>query len=128
MDHFPERDQPAGSLQFQRGTLTRISTMHTRRNDGWSNYQGLITSFQSNNFRKTGLSFTARYTLSSAKDNLSSTFADTSQTFFLGFTDQFHPEYDYGPADFDVRHRFASSFVYEPTFFDKSSSAAKHLL
>ncbi len=106
-----------------------VTSMNTRRNDGWSNYHGFITSFQSNNFRNTGLSFTSRYTLSWAKDNLSSTFADTFQTFFLGFTDQFHPEYDYGPADFDVRHRFASSFVYEPTFFDKSSSsAAKHLL
>jgi outer membrane receptor protein involved in Fe transport len=106
-----------------------VTSMNTRRNDGWSNYHGLITSFESNNFRNTGLTFTARYTLSRAKDNLSSTFADTAQTFFLGFTDQFHPEYDYGPADFDVRHRFASSFVYAPTFFDKSGNAvSKHLL
>jgi hypothetical protein len=100
------------------------SSMNTRRNDGRSNYHAVISSFESNNFRNTGLSFTARYTLSSAKDNLSSTFADTSQAFFLGFTDQFHPEYDYGYADFDVRHRFSSSFVYEPTMFDKSSSSA----
>lgn len=105
------------------------TSMNTRRNDGWSNYHGLITAFETNNIRSTGLSFTARYTMSFAKDNLSSTFADTAQTFFLGFTDQFHPEYDYGWADFDVRHRFASGFVYAPTMFDKSSSSAtRHIL
>ncbi len=99
------------------------SSMNTRRNDGYSLYHAIITSFESNNFRNTGLTFTARYTYSKAKDNLSSTFADTAQTFFLGFTDQFHPEYDYGYADFDVRHRVSSSFVYEPSMFDKSSSS-----
>lgn len=105
------------------------SSQNTRRNDGYSNYHAIITSFESNNFRNTGLTFTARYTYSKAKDNLSSTFADTSQTFFLGFTDQFHPEYDYGYADFDVRHRFSSSFVFEPSHFDHDSNAvAKHLL
>ena len=103
--------------------------MNTRRNDGWSNYHALIASFESNNFRGTGLTFTSRYTMGFAKDSLSSTFADTAQTFFLGFTDQFHPEYDYGYADFDVRQRVANSFVYEPTYFDKSnSSLTKHLL
>lgn len=106
-----------------------VTSQNTRRNDGKSDYNGLITSFESNNFRNTGLNFTARYTLSQAKDNLSSTFADTSQTFFLGFTDQFHPEYDYGHADFDVRHRFSSSMVFEPNYFDSSSSSlTKHLL
>jgi hypothetical protein len=97
--------------------------MNTRGNLGWSNYNALITSFESNNFRSTGLSFTARYTLGLAKDNLSSTFADTPTAFFLGFTDEFHPEYDYGPSDFDVRHRFAGSFNYEPAHFNKSSSS-----
>jgi hypothetical protein len=92
------------------------SSMNTRRNDGYSNYNALIVSLDSNNFRNTGLTFTARYTYSVAKDNLSSTFAETGQTFFLGFTDQFRPDLDYGHADFDVRNRFSGSLNYEVPF------------
>jgi hypothetical protein len=89
----------------------------------------LIASLESNNFRKSGLSFTARYTLSGAKDNLSSTFAETGQTFFLGFTDTFNPGLDRGWADFDVRHRFVTSFNYQPKFFENgNSSLARQLL
>ena len=113
------------------GQTTRCNgvatSMNTRRNDGYSNYNGLTFSLDSNNFRQTGLTFTAKYTLSSAKDNLSSTFADTSQAFFLGFTDQYNPELDYGPADFDVRHRFTTGFTYEVPF-NGNSAAARHLL
>ena len=104
-----------------------VTSQNTRRNDGYSNYGALILSLDSNNFRNTGLTFTARYTLSEAKDNLSSTFADTGQTFHLGFTDQFNPDLDYGPADFDVKHRFTGSFNYEVPFRGESS-LAKHLL
>ena len=105
------------------------TSANSRRNDGYSNYNGLIASLASNNFHNTGLTFTARYTYSVTKDNLSTSFAETGQTFFLGFTDTFDPKADYGYADFDVRHRFAGSFNYEPTYFGKSDNAlARHLL
>jgi hypothetical protein len=103
------------------------SSMNTRRNDGYSNYNALIASLNSNNFRNMGLTFTARYTYSVAKDNLSSTFAETGQTFFLGFTDQYNPQLDYGYADFDVRHRFSGSINYEVPFRG-DSALARHLL
>jgi hypothetical protein len=101
--------------------------MNTRRNDGFSNYGAIIASLDSNNFRDTGLTFTARYTYSLAKDNLSSTFAETGQTFFLGFTDQYNPRLDYGNADFDVRHRLSTSLNYEVPFRG-DSALARHLL
>jgi hypothetical protein len=114
-------------------TTSRLNPFATaanqRRNDGYSNYNAMIASLESSNFRNSGLTFTARYTYSLTKDNLSSTFAETGQTFFLGFTDTFDPKGDYGHADFDVRHRFAGSFNYEPPFFSKASNAVeRHLL
>ncbi len=84
---------------------------------------------ESNNFRSTGLQFTARYTLSSAKDNLSSTFSDANGNYNLGLLDPFDPSLDYGYADFDARHRFTSSFTYEVPYFDRlDSKLARHLL
>jgi hypothetical protein len=106
--------------------LNGIATSaNSRGNLGFSNYRALIASLQSNNWRNTGLTFTARYTWSSSKDNLSSTFSDGGAPFFLGFTDTFEPGYDYGHSDYDNRHRFVASFTYEPPFFNKSSSAVK---
>lgn len=103
------------------------SSMNQRANDGYSRYNALIASLDSSNFRNKGLSFTARYTYSVTRDNLSTTFAETGQTFFLGFTDTWDPGLDYGYADFDVRHRFAGSVNYEVPFEGKSG-IAKHLL
>jgi outer membrane receptor protein involved in Fe transport len=100
-----------------------ITSANQRGNLGRSNYNALIASFDSSNFRNTGLTFTARYTYSVTKDNLSSTFAETGQTFFLGFLDTFNPDLDYGNADYDTRHRFVSSFNYEPRYFANASNA-----
>ncbi len=104
------------------------TSINSRGNLGRSDYNALIASLESNNFRKTGLTFTARYTYSGAKDNLSSTFSETGQTFFLGFTDTYAPGLDRGWADFDVRHRGVASFNYEPRFLEGRSGASKHLL
>jgi Carboxypeptidase regulatory-like domain/TonB-dependent Receptor Plug Domain len=106
-----------------------ITSANQRSNLGHSRYNALIASFDSSNFHNSGLTFTARYTYSLTKDNLSSTFAETGQTFFLGFTDTFRPDVDYGRADFDVRHRFVSSFNYEPPYFNKSDNKfVRHVL
>jgi hypothetical protein len=103
--------------------------INTRGNSGYSNYNALILGMESSNFRDKGLQFTARYTFSSAKDNLSSTFSDANANFNLGLLDPFDPALDYGYADFDARHRFTSSFAYEVPFFDKlGGSAARQLL
>jgi hypothetical protein len=107
----------------------QYSNANTRGNGGYSNYNALILGLESNSFRSTGLQFTARYTLSSAKDNLSSTFSDSNANFNLGLLDPFNPSLDYGYADYDARHRFVASFNYEVPYFDRlDSKFARHLL
>ena len=114
------------------GTSSRLNgqytNLNTRGNGGRSNYAGLVFGVESSNLRATGLQFTARYTLSKAKDNLSSTFSEADTNFNLGFLDPFNPDLDYGNADFDVRHRFSGSVNYTPTFFRDRKGFAKYLL
>ncbi|MGI8835427.1 MAG: carboxypeptidase regulatory-like domain-containing protein [Pyrinomonadaceae bacterium] len=103
--------------------------LNTRGNKGFSDYNAMIASLESGNLRNLGLQFTARYTLSQTRDNLSSTFSESSNNFNLGFLDPFDPKLDYGYADFDTRHRFAASFNWEvPYFKNDSSSFVKHAL
>jgi len=109
------------------GTSTRLNgqyaNINTRANNGFSNYNALIVGIAGNNFRNQGLQFTARYTLSTAKDNLSSTFSDSNANASLGLLDPFDPKLDYGYADFDARHRFVASFNYEIPFFKNADSS-----
>ncbi|HVF48495.1 MAG TPA: TonB-dependent receptor [Pyrinomonadaceae bacterium] len=107
----------------------QYTSINTRGNGGFSDYNALILGIESNDFRRMGLQFTARYTLSSSKDNLSSTFSDAVYNYNLGLLDPFDPRLDYGYADFDARHRFVASFNYEVPFFNKvENSFARHLL
>lgn len=95
-----------------------------RGSDGRSNYNAMILSLDTNSLSKLNLRLTARYTYSVTKDNLSSTFSDSSNNFNLGFLDPFDPNLDYGNADFDVRHRFVTSFTWNlPEAKDISSWA-----
>jgi hypothetical protein len=115
------------------GTSSRLNGQYTninsRANNGFSNYNALIVGLASNNFRNRGLQFTAAYTLSTAKDNLSSTFSDSNANASLGLLDPFNPKFDYGYADFDARHRFVTSFNYEVPFFKNAeSSLVRNLL
>lgn len=108
---------------------TKYYPLNTRGNKGYSNYNALIASLESSNLRNLGLQFTARYTYSVTKDNLSSTFSESSNNFNLGFLDPFDPKLDYGYADFDTRHRFGGSFNWNiPWFKNDSNAFAKHAL
>jgi hypothetical protein len=102
--------------------------LNTRSNKARSNYNAVIASLDSNNFREMGLGFTARYTYSVAKDNLSSTFSEANNNFNLGLLDPFDPNLDYGYADFDVRHRFSSSFNWQIPYAKHFHGPAKQLL
>lgn len=97
--------------------------LNTRGNKGFSNYNALIASLESSNLRNLGLQFTARYTYSVTKDNLSSTFSDSSNNFNLGLLDPFDPNLDYGYSDFDTRHRFVGSFNWDLPMFKKNDNA-----
>jgi len=101
---------------------TKYFPLNTRGNKGESNYRALIAGLESSNLRNLGLQFTARYTYSVTKDNLSSTFSESSNNFNLGFLDPFNPKLDYGYADFDTRHRFIGSFNWDLPMFKKSDN------
>ncbi len=120
------------------GSVDRLngqySNINTRGNGGFSRYNSLVASFESSNFRKhgpinlEGLQVTARYTYAVARDNLSSTFSESNANFNLGLLDPFNPALDYGYADFDVRHRFASSLHWDLPWGKSSNGIAKHVL
>lgn len=99
------------------GTTSRLngqySNINSRGSDGRSNYNALVASIESDNFRNYGLNFGARYTYAVTKDNLSSTFSESGNNFNLGYLDPFNPSLDYGYSDFDVRHRFISNFSWD---------------
>ena len=101
---------------------TKYYPLNTRGNKGFSNYNALIASLESSNLRNMGLQFTARYTYSVTKDNLSSTFSDSSNNFNLGLLDPFNPNLDYGYSDFDTRHRFVGSMNWDLPYFSKDSN------
>lgn len=126
--HFGGVTTPSASGGLTTRCNGIATAMNVRSNLGKSDYRSVTASLESNNFRNTGLTYTLRYTLSEAKDNLSSTFSDNS-FFNLGFIDSYNPNLDYGYADFDARHRFAGSTLYEPKWFrNDSNKLARHLL
>jgi outer membrane receptor protein involved in Fe transport len=92
---------------------TQYSNLNTRGNLGFSTYNGMTVGYETPFVQKIGLQMTARYTFSHAIDNLSSTFSDANNNNNLGLLDPFNPRLDKGDADFDVRHRFVSSFVWQ---------------
>jgi len=94
----------------------QYSAINFRGSNGDSYYNALNVRLQSSNFRNVGLQLTANYTYSHAIDDLSSTFSESGNNLNLGFLDPFHPGLDRGNADFDVRHRFVFSGLWEPTF------------
>jgi Carboxypeptidase regulatory-like domain/TonB dependent receptor-like, beta-barrel len=97
------------------------------RSNGRSNYNAFIADLSNSTWRTIGLSFTARYRFAKALDNVNPFINENFNVGLLGtgFTTNllspFDPENDYGPSDFDVRHRFIGSFIWEiPDFFDRS--------
>lgn len=104
----------------------QYGAINSRGNNGFSNYNGVTFSLESNNLFNTGLLFTSRYTYASSKDNLSTTFSELGNNFNLGVLDPFNAGLDYGPADFDIRHRFVTNFVWDiPTDKYISNSIAR---
>ncbi|HEX8773956.1 MAG TPA: TonB-dependent receptor [Pyrinomonadaceae bacterium] len=119
-----------GDASFTSRLNNQYTDINFRSNGGKSNYNGLTASIDSTGWRDMGLQFTARYTYGVAKDNLSATFgfSDTTRTLNSGFLDPFNPDLDYGYADFDVRHRFSSSFNWQIPFAKNMTGVAKQVL
>jgi hypothetical protein len=99
-----------------------------RGSDGRSNYWGLTWALESTNLYRTGVSLVARYTLSKAKDNLSSSFSNGNNgNYALGYLDPFNPELDYGNAEYDIPHRFVAAAIYQLPF-KTSNGFANHVI
>ncbi|HZF40883.1 MAG TPA: hypothetical protein VE715_18825, partial [Blastocatellia bacterium] len=88
--------------------------------NGRSNFNAFIADVSNSTWRTIGLQFTARYRLSKSLDNVSSFFGNNFGVFGGSFTPNllspFDPNFDYGPSDFDVRHRFIGSVIWEAPY------------
>jgi hypothetical protein len=105
------------------------AAFNTRGNRGQSQYHGVSFSLDSRGIGNTGLSLTSRYTLSRAKDNVSTTFSDGNNgNYNLGYIDSFDPMLDYGYAEHDVRHRVSISAVWNLPFLNNGASAMRTAL
>ncbi|MBZ5614195.1 MAG: TonB-dependent receptor [Acidobacteriia bacterium] len=88
------------------------------RSNGYaSNYHALQLSVRK--AYTSGLSFNANYTYSKALDTLSDLFFNRSTNGGRP-TDNENHRYDYGPADFDTRHRFLVTFSYDLPFLKEN--------
>jgi outer membrane receptor protein involved in Fe transport len=92
-----------------------IGSDNFRTNAFGSNYHALQTSLRKN--YSFGLQFNASYTYSKTLDEISDAFRAKSVAFnACANSDCRNPHLDYGPADFDVRHRGVFSYNYDLPF------------
>ena len=107
----------------------QFSNINFRGADGDSYYNGLNVGLTSANIRSQGLTVTANYTYSHAMDNTSSTFTDGgSNNTNLGYLDPFNHGLDRGSSDFDIRHRVASSLVWDLPYAHNTTGITNRLL
>lgn len=82
------------------------------RSDGFSNYHSLQVRYEKTFSH--GLQFEAAYTYSHALDDASSAALGSLNN--GDFRNQLDPALEYGNSDFDVRHRFVISYIYQLPF------------
>jgi hypothetical protein len=107
-----EGDPGTATVPFTR-IDPQYGNLNYRSSRGFSRYNGLNVSLKSRNLFNTGLQFNTNYTWSHAIDNLSSTFSENSGNQNLGYLDPFNPGLDKGDSEFDVRHRFVASAIWD---------------
>ena len=93
---------------------TNYSEIQLRTNCCDSNYSGWQTTVRKR--FSSGLQFNVNYTWSKAMDDISDTFVGKSASGNFYPTDSMNPHFDYGPADFNVKHRAVASLIYELPF------------
>jgi len=90
-----------------------VGNINLRTNGFNSNYNAFQTTL-SKRFSN-GLQFNTNYTYSKAMDEISDSFTPRGQT--LNPTDSSNIGLDYGPSDFNVKHRFVLSYNYDLPIF-----------
>jgi len=93
---------------------TAYSTIGFRTNCCDSNYHGFQTTLRKR--FSSGLQFNANYTFAKGMDDVSDTFTTKNAGGNAYPTDSMNPHFDYGPADYNVKHRVVASFVYDLPF------------
>lgn len=110
-------------------TLNRqYEEIFTRANGAFSGYNALLVRVQGQNVKNTGLTFTANYTFSHTIDNVSSTLSYFPDQANFGFLDFLNPTLDRGDAEFDIRHNFVTSMIWQEPFFRSPTSRWRHLV
>lgn len=114
-----------------RNPLSRLnkqySNIQTVENNGFSFYNSLTIGVESGNLAKLGLQLTAKYTWSHSIDNLSSSMNTSVNTLNLGLLDPFNPRLDKGNSDFNVKHRFVTSGIWDIPFATKTKGIMNKL-
>lgn len=95
---------------------SQYSYINGRDSEGESLYNAGIARVILQNLGKTGLTLQANYTLSLSQDELSDTFSSSYNQWNLGYLNPFHPQLDWGPSEFDNRHRVSVAAVWEVPF------------
>jgi hypothetical protein len=104
-------------------TTAHINTIFNndnfRTNGFSSNYNGFQTSLRKG--YSNGLQFMANYTYAKALDQVSDVFYQRSNTGGTGPVDSYnYPTYDYGPADFDMKHNMVVTLNYQEQWKKKN--------
>jgi outer membrane receptor protein involved in Fe transport len=100
----------------------QYASINVRGSGGSSAYDSLNLKYQALNLHKSGVDIIANYTWAHSLDDLSSTFADSSQGGSgyignLGYLDPTNPMLDWGSSDFDVRNRVVLSPIWQTPWF-----------
>ena len=106
----------------------QYASINRRGAAGISNYNAMNVRYDIQDIKHTGLTLRLNYTWSHAMDELSDTFSASYNQFNLGYTDPYNPSIDYGPAEFDNRHRIAISGIWDVPFARGLHGPAKAIL
>ncbi len=108
---------------------TRYTNINRRDSAGASQYHAMNFRVDVQNIADTGLTLRSNWTWGHAIDNLSSTFSESGNNGYnLGFLDPFNPGLDRGDAEFDNRHRWAISGIWDIPVGRNASGAIRHII
>ena len=111
---FNNTPQPGPGPVDPRRPSQRYRSRRIISNDLRADYDAVSIMLRQRMVR--GVQFDMHYTWSRTKD-MATHSNGGGQTM-----DNYNPDRDYGPANWDVPHRFVASWVYEPPFFRNSSN------
>jgi hypothetical protein len=116
---FLNTPRPGPGAINDRRPNPRYGVIRMIQNDTIGKYNGLSAVFRQNGFK--GLTMMASYTYSKMLD------MSTDSNGGSNVMNPFNTQLDYGQANWDLKHRFVSSFNYEIPFMKSSTNTALRL-